>query len=601
MGVVQEKGTSGTMTTTAAAGTRAEASVSGGGGVVGQGGQQQQQDGDDVMDIRMQVLQHVDLDNSTTNNDEEEAHEEDIEAVIGKDGKDEVTTTKTQADEDMGRLIAIGAAKNAAAAAATTTEVVDSVKGVKEEDPLPTPQRGGRLPGAFEETNEENAKISEKNETSGGGAPESSRTDDGNGRVAATASAAATGSNRQRGGRGRRGGRDTVTTDEGGDIEAVAPTAEIVDMNDIETQFMNRIIANATTATEVQVIDEGNNNGNGDKMDDTNQSGGRGKSGLLSKGLITCIVIFVVLIIFVILRVSSGADADDKDNTNQLIDDGDDSIDAGGIESNATIAPTTKVILNDYEYLLNILSPDISDLDKLLDNTTSQYRAMNWLLEDDPAVYDIQQIDKRSLIERYIISHLYFSTSLAHLKGGQDWRNKLNFLSSYSICDWNSDATSLTESNVGGGGNSGIYCYDEVDGTQYVSTVHLNRNDLIGTLPSEIFSLSLLKHLNVYSEKGLTGTIPKELFQKKLPFLQFVRLSGTSIGGTFPEWTYTDNNLINLNLQHNNITGTIDFDNIFNNYHSSMEILAIAGNNYLAGTLPTSIGLMTKLTNIAFG
>ena len=65
----------------------------------------------------------------------------------------------------------------------------------------------------------------------------------------------------------------------------------------------------------------------------------------------------------------------------------------------------------DYDYLLGLFAP-LSGREKLQDTTTSQYKAMNWLLYDDPATYDIRTADEQALLERYIAVHFYFSTTV---------------------------------------------------------------------------------------------------------------------------------------------------------------------------------------------
>jgi hypothetical protein len=55
---------------------------------------------------------------------------------------------------------------------------------------------------------------------------------------------------------------------------------------------------------------------------------------------------------------------------------------------------------------------------------------LNWLAFEDPAMLPIKDTDASTLIERYALAVLYFST------GGPQWASSVNFLSNDSVCDW---------------------------------------------------------------------------------------------------------------------------------------------------------------------
>ena len=381
-----------------------------------------------------------------------------------------------------------------------------------------------------------------------------------------------------------------------GDRSTVVDGVEIVDMEDMEAEFRSRIIANATTALAVQVVvDDDNNNNDGNNNDkngndrpmgerDSNNmesntlSSKRNVTGIL---LLICFVLILIVIIVIVVIILLRNSNNHRDKNNTIGDVG-----GSGNENKVgpTSPPASTIPLTDYEYLLDILSP-ISGREKLIDETTSQYRAMNWLLEDDPASYDMQTTNSRALVERYIIAHFYFSTSSTHLKGGKAWKRNLNFLSELSICNWH-----------GSSDNVGIFCYDD---SPFVQTVNFIRNGLDGTIPSELFSLSLLRYLSIEEEYGIQGTIPNELFQNnELPFLKYVRISSTNVGGTIPEPT-NKNGIVDINLPNNNLSGTIPFETMISNYHSSLETIDIADNWGLVGVLPENLGDMTKLTTFS--
>jgi hypothetical protein len=91
----------------------------------------------------------------------------------------------------------------------------------------------------------------------------------------------------------------------------------------------------------------------------------------------------------------------------------------------STPSPTA---LTDYEYLYNVFYP--ISRDALLNETTPQFQALNWLAYQDPAMLPFTQSNSSTLVERYVAAVFYYSM------GGPQWSNHLDFLSNHSICDW---------------------------------------------------------------------------------------------------------------------------------------------------------------------
>lgn len=85
---------------------------------------------------------------------------------------------------------------------------------------------------------------------------------------------------------------------------------------------------------------------------------------------------------------------------------------------------------------LRSIVESISDPSLLSNTSTSQYLAIEWLIDDDmyfrqlPANW-VDVDTKQYIIERYVMAVLYYST------GGDAWILDLNFLSNHSICEWN--------------------------------------------------------------------------------------------------------------------------------------------------------------------
>ena len=77
----------------------------------------------------------------------------------------------------------------------------------------------------------------------------------------------------------------------------------------------------------------------------------------------------------------------------------------------------------------------------MINTSTPQNKAVEWLAYRDPAGLDLDNTLASNLRERYIVALLYFATS------GDEWSKRLNFLSNFSVCDWND-------------GDIGVFCID---------------------------------------------------------------------------------------------------------------------------------------------
>jgi hypothetical protein len=102
-----------------------------------------------------------------------------------------------------------------------------------------------------------------------------------------------------------------------------------------------------------------------------------------------------------------------------------------------TASPTSISVL---EFGRNMLT-SLSGEDALMDESSSQYKALWWLVHDDPANMMRTMMDGNDetqsslmlmmmILERYTMTVLYFSTD------GPNWVLPYDFLSNQSICDW---------------------------------------------------------------------------------------------------------------------------------------------------------------------
>ena len=93
--------------------------------------------------------------------------------------------------------------------------------------------------------------------------------------------------------------------------------------------------------------------------------------------------------------------------------------------------------LNNYDTLVNLLLPVSGD--SLLNATTPQYQAFQWLASEDPAELDARTTDPQVVIDRYVLALLYITT------GGPAWDDDLNFLSNSSVCEWKTTDSTIND------------------------------------------------------------------------------------------------------------------------------------------------------------
>ncbi|MBR5724097.1 MAG: Ig-like domain-containing protein [Bacteroidales bacterium] len=187
--------------------------------------------------------------------------------------------------------------------------------------------------------------------------------------------------------------------------------------------------------------------------------------------------------------------------------------------------------------------------------------------------------------ERAALSAFYNAT------GGNNWTVKDNWCSDKPLRDW-----------------YGI----NTDDYGHVISILLGSNNLTGTIPGEIFSLSKLACLNL-SYNNLTGPIPNEVGNAKE--LEEIHLQHNNLTGPIPETLYQLKKLFDIELWSNQLSGelsekfwsmpalkelAIDDNKITGQLTSAvrnakqLEWLGL-GTNLLTGTIPKEITELTAL------
>ena len=120
-------------------------------------------------------------------------------------------------------------------------------------------------------------------------------------------------------------------------------------------------------------------------------------------------------------------------------------------------------------------------------------------------------------------------------------------------------------------------------------------NNLTGTIPSELATLTNLQHLSFSGGEGLTGTLP-DSFGESLTDLRFLQFAFTQIGGTIPASFAGLRRLKTWFLPVNAFTGSLP-QGLFSEMSTSLIEMHL-GTNYLTGSLESIFPVMPNLRQI---
>ena len=217
------------------------------------------------------------------------------------------------------------------------------------------------------------------------------------------------------------------------------------------------------------------------------------------------------------------------------------------------------------------ITPDIGEVDPsgsrdVSPRVTTTYRIAVTTAEAQTATASVTVTVNVS--ERAVLTAFYEAT------GGENWADNTNWLTNRPLSEWH-----------------GV----DVDGSGRVSLLRLRGNNLTGSIPPELGSLTRLARLYLDFNENLTGWIPPEL--GSLTHLTHVYLANNDLIGPIPPELGALVNLRELWLYNNNLSGPIPAE------LSSLTLLTqlwLQGNE-LTGPIPPVLGSLTLLTDLRLG
>ena len=169
----------------------------------------------------------------------------------------------------------------------------------------------------------------------------------------------------------------------------------------------------------------------------------------------------------------------------------------------------------------------------------------------------INQTENQLAMERDALIAIYNALD------GDNWKNNTNWCSNEPVSEW-----------------YGV----EVDASGHVLGLNLNRNNLNGVLPDEVWSLSSIIWLNFDQNPNLSGELSERI--SNLTELTSLSMECCNISGKLPKNMSQCESLAVINLQGNSITGNIpkEYASLFNRLS-----FCLLGGNSLHGEIPQEI------------
>ena len=189
--------------------------------------------------------------------------------------------------------------------------------------------------------------------------------------------------------------------------------------------------------------------------------------------------------------------------------------------------------------------------------------------------------------QRDVLQKFYCDT------GGPSWTNKNRWGAATLSNDWHGiffDSGNVIDISLNGNQLTGTIPA-ELGSLTSLTALYLDQNQLSGTIPTELGSLTNMLNLHLWGNQ-LSGTIPAEL--GSLTNLMNLHLWGNQLTGTIPAELGDLTKLTHSRLDQNRLSGTIpsELGDL-----TGLEMLQISGNQ-LSGTIPTELGSLTNMLSL---
>eukprot|EP00339_Tiarina_fusa_P013405 CAMPEP_0117061506 /NCGR_PEP_ID=MMETSP0472-20121206/42815_1 /TAXON_ID=693140 ORGANISM="Tiarina fusus, Strain LIS" /NCGR_SAMPLE_ID=MMETSP0472 /ASSEMBLY_ACC=CAM_ASM_000603 /LENGTH=693 /DNA_ID=CAMNT_0004780201 /DNA_START=80 /DNA_END=2161 /DNA_ORIENTATION=+ len=183
----------------------------------------------------------------------------------------------------------------------------------------------------------------------------------------------------------------------------------------------------------------------------------------------------------------------------------------------------------------------VSNLPDLSSPSTPQHRAAQFLADGDVLHLEIGDTNPRHLVERYILSLLYYHFD------GPAWNFQLHFLSGMDHCQWWSEVMTPAGQKI----REGVLCDENGD----VVGLNLAWNNLQGrNIPSEIQHLDKLEKFHFYNNE-ISGELPNSM--QTMSNLKSLVGMHCDLQGVIPSWLGDMTQLSVLALGHNKLHGSV--------------------------------------------
>lgn len=254
------------------------------------------------------------------------------------------------------------------------------------------------------------------------------------------------------------------------------------------------------------------------------------------------------------------------------------------------------IVMNTQQRIMYNTAIKISGTSKVEDNTSSQARALCWIIGDidSPRFKDIENDAIEAIFtQRYILTLLHVM-SVDGLFGNEEYppathecqwegvgcsegRNIVKYLT------LKSSSEERDQKIIGGN------LTDEIGSLSFLEVLELSGSELIGTIPSSFSNLYSLRKLDLSSNK-LTGPIPESFFHQ-LEKLESIDISDNDMSGDIPPGLGRYSPIKDIRLSKNKFTGLLKFDE-FTKY--DLEYIDVSRNQF-SGHLSESLVHHTSL------